>query len=221
MVSGAEIGSSLLLGAVGGLVVGPLLARLPSLEGKLTLTIGVLVAIAGIADQLAISPLLANMAFGTVLVNVAPLSARALVEQISTMGAPILIGFFVIAGAHLRLDLLPSLGLLGLIYLLARMLGKVGGASLGAWLSKASPKVRQNIGFGLLSQVGVAIGLSLVVANEFTGFGEKGRTLALTVINVLLATTVVTEIVGPVLTRRALLRAGEADGLDKTEEHRE
>ncbi len=221
MVSGAEIGSSLLLGAVGGLVVGPLLARLPSLEGKLTLTIGVLVAIAGIADQLAISPLLANMAFGAVLVNVAPLSAKALVEQISTMGAPILIGFFVIAGAHLRLDLLPSLGLLGLIYLLARMLGKVGGASLGAWLSKASPKVRQNIGFGLLSQVGVAIGLSLVVANEFTGFGEKGRTLALTVINVLLATTVVTEIVGPVLTRRALLRAGEADGLDKTEEHRE
>jgi hypothetical protein len=64
-----------------------------------------------------------------------------------------------------------------------------------------------------LSQVGVAIGLSLVVATEFGQLGGNGAgaELAVTVINVLLGTTIVTEIVGPVLTRYALRRAGEID----------
>jgi hypothetical protein len=71
--------------------------------------------------------------------------------------------------------------------------------------------VRNNIGFGLLSQVGVAIGLSLVVANDFGNLGEEGANLAVTVINVLLGTTLVTEVIGPMLTRFALRRAGEAN----------
>ncbi len=213
-VAGLEIGGSLLLGGAVALAVGPLLARLPGREASLSVAIGALVGIAGVAEQTGISPLLANMAFGAVLVNVSPISTKALVEQVSTLGAPILIGFFVLAGAHLRLDLLPSLGVLGVVYLFARIFGKVMGASLGAWLSRAPQVVRRNIGYGLLSQVGIAIGLSLVVANEFAQFGAEGRNLALTVINVLLATTVVTEVVGPILTRRALLRAGEAGGMD-------
>ena len=211
--AGMDIGGSLALGVAAGLIVGPLLSHLGSREASLSVTIGALVAIAGVAEQTGVSPLLANMAFGALLVNVAPLSTKALVEQISTLGAPILIGFFVLAGAHLRLDLLPSLGMLGVIYLLARIFGKVSGAALGAWLSGAPEVVRRNIGYGLLSQVGIAIGLSLVVAGEFSGFGPEGRRLALTVINILLATTVVTEVVGPILARKALLRSGEAGGV--------
>lgn len=213
-VAGWEIGGALALGCGAGLAVGPLLSRLGSREASLSLTIGALVSIAGVAERAGVSPLLANMAFGVLLVNIAPISTKALVEQVATLGAPILIGFFVLAGAHLRLDLLPSLGALGVVYLGARILGKVSGASLGAVLSHAPAGVRNNIGLGLLSQVGIAIGLSLVVANEFSQFGDEGQRLAVTVINVLLATTVVTEVVGPVLTRWGLIRAGEAGGMD-------
>jgi len=213
--AGWEIGGALALGAAAGLAVGPLLSRLDSREHVLSLAVGALVGIAGVAEWLDFSPLLANMTFGVLLINIAPISTRALVEDVSLLGAPILIGFFVLAGAHLRVDLLPALGLLGLVYLLARMAGKVSGAWLGAVLSGADPQVRRNIGLGLLSQVGIAIGLSLVVANEFSAYGEAGRRLAVTVINVLLATTVVTEVVGPWLTRQALIRAGEAGRMDE------
>ena len=212
--AGWEIGGALALGAAAGLLVGPLLSRLGSREQVLALAIGVLVGIAGIAARLDFSPLLANMTFGVLLINIAPMSTRALVEDVALLGAPILIGFFVLAGAHLRLDLLPALGLLGVVYLVARMAGKVSGAWLGAVLSKAAPEVRHNIGLGLLSQVGIAIGLSLVVANEFSAYGEAGKRLAVTVINVLLATTVVTELLGPWLTKHALIRAGEVGRAD-------
>ena len=63
----------------------------------------------------------------------------------------------------------------------------------------------------------LAIGLSLVVAADFTPLGEAGKTLALTVVNILLGTTLVTEVVGPVLARRALVRAGEAGMMNKEE----
>lgn len=155
------------------------------------------------------------MTFGMLMANIAPFASRTLGEMIPSLAAPILIGFFVLAGAHLRADLLPALGWLGVLYLLACFAGKLDGAWLGAWIGRASPEVRSNVGYGLLSQVGIAIGLSLVVAGEFTPMGPAGEALALTVVNVLLGTTLVTEVLGPVLAHRALVRAGEAGGMGK------
>ena len=199
--------------------VPPPLLDLKSLPSQLTTTttqLARLSLIEGVCDQLHLSSLLAAMTFGVLMTNIAPLPSRILGEQIASLAAPILIGFFVLAGAHLRADLLPALGWLGVLYLLARFAGKLGGAWLGAWIGRTSPEVRSNVGYGLLSQVGIAIGLSLVVAAEFTPMGPAGEALALTVVNVLLGTTLVTEVVGPVLARRALVRAGEAGGMDKT-----
>ena len=208
--AGYEIGGALVVGALAGAAVAPWVKRLGSREAVFTLTVGALVSIVGLSQQFGISSLLANMACGVVLVNAAPISSRKAFDQMAVASAPLFIAFFVLAGAHLRLDLLPSLGLLGAVYLLARIIGKVGGAALGGAIARAPRAVRSNIGFGLLSQVGIAIGLSLVVAKEFAPYGEAGRTLAVTVINILLATTVITEIVGPMLTRYALIRSGEA-----------
>lgn len=214
--AGYEIGASMALGALMGAPLGWLVARLKSREAVLSLAVGAMILIEGICDHYHLSSLLAAMTFGAMVANISPLPSRALGEQIATLAAPILIGFFVLAGAHLRADLLPALGWLGAVYLLARFAGKLGGAWLGAWLGGAEPQVRANVGFGLLSQVGIAIGLSLVVAAEFTPLGDEGRALALTVVNVLLGTTLVTEVVGPVLARRALVRAGEVGRMDKT-----
>jgi Kef-type K+ transport system membrane component KefB len=215
--AGYEIGGSMVLGALAGGPLGLLVARLKSREAVLSLAVGALILIEGICDQYQLSSLLAAMTLGAMVANIAPFPSRNLSEQIASMAAPILIGFFVLAGAHLRADLLPSLGWLGVLYLGARFAGKLGGAWLGATIGGAPSRVRSNIGYGLLSQVGIAIGLSLVVAADFTPLGEAGKTLALTVVNILLGTTLVTEVVGPVLARRALVRAGEAGMMNKEE----
>ncbi len=214
--AGVEIGGSLAVGALIGGTLGTLLRRGRSRERVLSLAVGALILIEGICEQFHLSSLLAAMTFGVLMTNLAPFASSILEEMIPSLAAPILIGFFVLAGAHLRADLLPTLGWLGVLYVMARFAGKLGGAWLGAWLGKTSPEVRNNIGYGLLSQVGIAIGLSLVVAAEFTPLGPQGESLALTVVNVLLGTTLVTEIVGPILAKRALANAGEVGGMDKT-----
>ncbi|MGR8932298.1 MAG: cation:proton antiporter [Gammaproteobacteria bacterium] len=214
--AGHEIGGSLALGVLVGGPLGFIVRKLKSKETVLALAVGALVLIEGISDQMHLSSLLAAMTFGLLMTNIAPFHSRSLGEQIASLAAPILIGFFVLAGAHLRADLLPSLGWLGVIYLVARFAGKLSGAWLGAWIGRTPPEVRNNVGYGLLSQVGIAIGLSLIVSAEFTPLGRSGATLALTVVNVLLGTTLITEVLGPVLARRALVKAGEAGGMDKT-----
>jgi len=212
--AGYEIGGSMLLGTLVGVPLAMLFVRLRSREAVLSLAVGALILIEGICDHFHFSALLAAMTVGALVANMASFAGRTLGEQVPSLAAPILISFFVLAGAYLRVDLLPALGWLGMLYLVARFAGKLGGAWLGAWLGGAPLHVRNNVGYGLLSQVGIAIGLSLIVAGEFTPLGEEGRSLALTVVNVLLGTTLVTEVVGPILARRALVRGGEAGRMD-------
>lgn len=216
--AGVSIGGALVLGAAIGLLAAFAIRRIASREGVFTLAIGSLILNAGLANHLHLSALLVNMTFGAVITNITPLSSRRLFDQLSAFSPPLYAAFFVIAGAHLRVDLLPSLGLVGAIYLIARISGKVAGAYTGALLGRAPAEVRNNIGFGLLSQVGVAIGLSLVVAKEFGGEGSMGNDLAITVINVLLGTTIITEIIGPILTRYGLRRSGEVGRAHSSEE---
>jgi Kef-type K+ transport system membrane component KefB len=216
--AGISIGGALVLGTFTGVLAALAIRRIPSREGIFALAIGALILNAGLANQLHLSALLVNMTFGAVIANITPHSSRRLFDQLEVFSGPLFIAFFVIAGAHLRVDLLPSLGILGAIYLFARLTGKVSGAYLGAVLGRAPSQVRNNIGFGLLSQVGVAIGLSLVVAKDFGGHGQMSNDLSVTVINVLLGTTIITEIIGPTLTRYGLRRAGEVGGAHTREE---
>lgn len=215
IASATEIGGAFVMGIAGGLAIGPWLKRIHFPEVQFSLTVGMMFLIISLSNQYHFSALLANMAFGVMLTNIAPFTSKRVFERIAMMSLPVFTAFFVIGGAHLRVDLLPSLGFMGAVYLIARMSGKLGGASLGAVAVNAPPVVKKYIGFGLLSQVGVAIGLSLVVAKEFTPLGEEGKELAVTIINILLATTVITEIIGPMLTRYALVKAGESDKLGR------
>lgn len=84
--------------------------------------------------------------------------------------------------------------------------GSLTSTLLGGTLSKSPSVVRKNIGFGLLSQVGVAVGLAIVVSKEFAGYS-----LGSLVITILLATTIITEIVGPIATKTAIIKAKEAN----------
>lgn len=209
--SAMEIVLSVLLGLLTGIVISIILKYSKNKTQYYILVIGAILIVTGLSQQFGLSYLLSNMACGMLLTNLRPAANNCVFEQIDNMSPPIFIAFFVIAGAHLRLDLFIGLWFLSLVFLLLRIAGKIGGASLGATLSNAEDKIKKYVGFGLISQVGVAIGLSVIVTNEFAGISAEGRVLAETVVNVLLGTTIFTEMIGPVLTKRSLIKAGEID----------
>ncbi len=158
---------------------------------------------------------------GMFIVNTQP---RGFVEQIGKSLENIMpllyVLFFTLAGANLHIATLPSLGILGLVYVLARSAGLIGGARLGAVIGSVDENIKKYIGLGILSQAGVAIGLSLLVKQEFAGIGRiisgtgenvitTGDHLGTVIITTVTATCIVFELIGPILTKIALTKAGE------------
>ncbi len=205
-----DIGGALVIGVLIGLPLQWLLDKLSEREHALcAFIVGSVLLTAGLANSIGASLILATMTVGIVLANYKKdLSsyAHCVVERI---GPLIYILFFVLIGARLQISMLPKMGLVGLLYVLLRSVGKYGGSWLGGWLGKAQSSVRDNLGFGLLSQAGVAVGLALTIAGRFDQFGEAGRHLGDSVIVVVTATTFVVQIVGPILVKYAVSRAGE------------
>ena len=124
-------------------------------------------------------------------------------------GPVIYVLFFGLVGARLQISELPAMGLIGLVYVGLRSLGKFSGAWLGGRLGGAPPAVRENLGLGLLTQGGVAIGLAIASSDRFSELGPEGAALGALVINVVTATTFVVEIIGPIFVKVAIQRAGE------------
>ncbi len=204
-----EIGSSILLGAVVGGILVVMLHWVSYSREVLAIVLAAIMITLGLATVWNLSALLSNMTLGIMVTNLSANKAKAF-SVIESITAPIYTAFFVLAGARLQIGLLVQVGFIGFVYTVARLLGKIGGASLGATIAGAEPVVKKYIGFGLLSQIGVAVGLAIVISHEFAGT-EAGALI----ITVLLATTIVTEIVGPLCTRYALTKAGEVGAMDK------
>ncbi|HEC69536.1 MAG TPA: cation:proton antiporter [Candidatus Omnitrophica bacterium] len=206
----AEILGAIFLGGVLGGGLGFFAQRIRRKEDLLAVSMGTIIVCAGLSNFLHFSLILSNLTLGMVFSNFFPFTNRRLVDTINLVVLPIYIIFFVIAGAYLKITLLKSMGLLGLIYIICRSLGLMGGSYLGALISGAEKTIRKYLGLGILSQAGVAIGLAILVSREFSSLGEAGRDLSLLVINVIAATTIVFEIVGPITTKIAIFKAGEA-----------
>jgi len=205
-----EIGGALLIGIAVGVPFQWGLNRLKERHAVCGFIVGVVLFVAGLSTSLGVSLILASMTMGIVVANVKVDNsqyARCVVERVGPLAY---ILFFALVGARLQVSLLPQMGLLGLAYILLRSTGKFGGAWLGGRLGGAEPTVRNYLGFGLLSQAGVAIGLALSIANRFDAYGEAGVQLGQMVINVITATTFVVQIVGPIMVKFAVVRAGEA-----------
>jgi len=205
-----EVAGALLLGCGIGALVSFFSRWIKSPSDFFVATIAAILLNIGISTSLGLSELLANMSLGAAIANLSPRPLRRIsgVWQNST---PVLyIIFFCLAGAHLNIKLISQIGLLGLAYTGARMAGKFFGASLGAKISNA-PKVAQKFaGLSLFPQVGVALALAVVVKKDFGVYGPRGVAFANVVINLLLFTTIITEIIGPYLTRWSLIKSGEA-----------
>jgi Kef-type K+ transport system membrane component KefB len=201
---------SMIIGGVGGLILSLILRKIHTREETMVLIFGFIFLFTGIANFLNVSLILANMAMGIAIANLYPVSTRRISRILDDTTPLIYIVFFVLAGAHLNVRLLPAMGIIGLLYIIARSAGKIGGATLGAFISKAPRVLKKYLGLGLFSQAGVAIGLSLLVIREFSGLGEQGRELAALIVTTIAATTVIFEIIGPITAKIAIMRAGEA-----------
>ena len=200
-----EIISSIGLGVALGAALILLVKQVNNDTELLTVVVATSLLIAGVAEHFELSELLCAMAAGVTVTNgLAVVPARRLFSVTEQFTPPIITAFFVIAGSRLDLSMIPQIGWMGVVYLLVRIAGKLGGASLGGMLSKSPLVVRKYLGYGLLSQVGVAVGLAIVVSKMF-----EGTQIGSLVLTILLATTIVTEVVGPLMTKRAIFSAKE------------
>ncbi|MCK5786545.1 MAG: cation:proton antiporter [Candidatus Sabulitectum sp.] len=206
-----EIIISLILGGALGFLYSYLVRKIDSRNNIPALTFGFILIGAGLASMLHLSLILVNMGIGFVLANTSKQSTLMNVkDQLKSLMPLLFILFFFLAGAHLDFAALPALGAIGIAYLIGRSAGKIGGAWLGAYIGGASKTIRNNLGLGLLSQAGVAIGLSLLVAQEFSEIGsDQAQAIAASVVTTITATCIFFEIVGPITARIALKNAGE------------
>jgi len=212
-----EIVGSIALGCAIGAIAGYFMRRLSSDDAILATSLGGILICTGIAIYFNLSLILANLSLGMIHANLYPTGNRRAYRAIESITLPVYIVFFFLAGAHLHIGLLPSMGFLGLVYVLCRIGGLMGGAYLGAVISKQGPVIRKYLGMGILCQAGVAIGLSLLVAGQFGPLGEAGRNLAVAAVNTIAATTIIFEIIGPMGAKFAISKAQEI-GVNITED---
>jgi len=178
------------------------IARLVRIRQLLLVVVfGTIMLCIGVTNLLGISPILASMAAGFIVVNKVRKNEMFLVlEEIEDV---IFAMFFVLAGLHFDLGVMKTAGILALLIVLGRCLGKYFGTRAGATISHASDEVKKYLGLALLPKAGVTVGLVLLAERAFPTFGAI-------MMNAVLASVIINELVAPPLTRYAIFKAGEA-----------
>ena len=196
-----EILGSILLGFVLGFLFTIPLRYFKKDSNRLIIIAAFIFLGSSLATMLGLSPLLLCMSIGAMLVNISD-SSNSILKLADSITPPIFLMFFVISGMELDISILPQVGLIGILYIIFRVIGKVAGAYIGAVISKAPVTVKKYIGYTLIPQAGVAIGLSLMASRLVPEYGQTIRA-------VVLSATLIYELAGPAITKIALQKAGE------------
>lgn len=160
--------------------------------------------------EISFSPLLVNIMVGTMISNLAKKPAETF-SSINDLATPIYILFFTLAGASLDLNILKTSGIIILlsgVYILARGLGKYTGASVGARIADSPLAVKKYLGFALLPQGGVSLGLLVAVSSKMPAFYQWMATI-------IMLSIMVYETSGPIFAKLAISKAGEINGIDR------
>ena len=197
-----EIFLSVLLGCAVGFALTYLNKLSKQKENAMNLVIAAIFLVIGLADLLNLSNLLACMALGATVSNLV-LSKSKLLSAIDNITSPIFIMFFTISGLELDLSVLLTVGVIGIGYVVFRVIGKVLGAYIGAQIANSELVVKKYLGLTLVPQAGVAIGLTMIVQEALPSCGASIRAI-------ILAGTVIYELIGPLCTKIAIFKAGEA-----------
>lgn len=204
-----EVGVSLALGLIGGFVLHRVTRDKKGHNELVILTLGIIFMVTATAIIFHLSPLLSNMTMGCVLINLSARNHR-LFRILEPLTPPLYALFFVIAGTELNLQVIfrPDLALLGGAYILVRALGKYYGAWAGCALSGIGDPIRANLGWCMLPQAGVALGLVLLIQTSpvMQRLTEAQLGTVNTMVNIVLMSVFVNELIGPPLLKFAILR---------------
>lgn len=206
-----EIVASLLLGAVMGFIFSETEKLFHSRSKRLSVSVMYVILTVGVTMlhfnvgpvKIGFSPLLTCMMLGTIFCNVCE-SSEELMDRVDRWTTPLFVLFFVISGVELELNVFLDLAIVGIgvVYIIFRSLGKYFGAFASAKFMKCEDSIVKYLGITLLPQAGVALGMS-VTAMQLGGY-EGGL-----IRNIILFSVLIYELVGPMLTKMALTKAGE------------
>jgi Kef-type K+ transport system membrane component KefB len=193
---------SVALGALLGLLMDFWATRAKESGEAMILSIGAVLIGVGASRWLGLSPLISTLALGATVANASHQGDR-LLRALGRADPPLYAAFFVLAGAELVPSSVLGLGLIGLGYTVARTVGKVAGARIGLRGQDVPDDVRRQLGYCLISSSSLAVGLTIQIRTAFPDY-------AATITGIVLAAVVIFEVIGPLLTRRALFATGEA-----------
>lgn len=202
--------AAILLGFAIGYISQHLMGHCGSESRKVLLILATIFGTSALAVFLHISPLFANLTVGFVYRNFAKRRLN-ISDKIDILTVPLFAIFFILAGTKIQLNNLFNQGflLIALTYTIMRVIGKVGGAHLGAKLSSAPKHVEDYIGFGLTPQIGIAIDLAFIIQEDFVHLPGDIPNISMLILNIILFTSFFTEIFGPLATEYGLMKSGE------------
>lgn len=206
-----EIGLSIVFGSVIGIIAGIATRTITKNQEaqvkQLDLIIITVFITVGIAMLFDASPILTPMIAGAFVTNLINKDSYILEEEtIRFFIPPIMILFFTLSGAQLSFSVLSTIGMIGLVYIIGRSIGKFGGSYIGSILVDSEPAVKQYLGVAMLPQSGVAIGLSMAAYHALIDVNPE---MAASIQNITLASVLVFALAGPILVRMAFKRAHE------------
>ncbi|MCF7925674.1 MAG: cation:proton antiporter [Candidatus Izimaplasma sp.] len=211
-----EIVLSVGIGLLIGLIITTIVKRFNREDDKflMMVIVGFIFFGIGIGQAVHASAILLPMTIGIYITNsIEEKYKDRLTNTTDLFSGPILLSFFTIAGAELQLGLLTKIGEIGIIYLIVRVVGKYVGSTVSAKMVKAPKMVQKWIGLTLIPQAGVAIDMALTTQLRFEATPELApyMQIGLSITTVILAATVIYEVVGLVIVKTALDKAGEID----------
>ncbi|MFK5883903.1 MAG: cation:proton antiporter [Candidatus Izemoplasma sp.] len=212
-----EILLSVGIGGTIGYILSRILIKLNREEDNIVLMVilGAVFLGIGIGQIVHASAILLPMTIGVVLANVIDDKYEHRLTKLTDLFiAPILLAFFTIAGAELNIGIIPTVGTIGVVYIVVRVIGKVSGSHFSAKAVKAPPTVTKYLGWTLIPQAGVAIDMALTADLAFVdlvGYEYIGQTI----MTIVLAATLFYEVFGLIVVKTALQRAGEIHAGEK------
>jgi Kef-type K+ transport system membrane component KefB len=199
-----EIGGALILGTVMGRVLTEFGRRIHQAGLRLPAILGAILLVVGLAEAWHLSPLLGAMALGFSARYFLGAAGDRLFVSIEYFEELVFIIFFTVAGAHFEINIFLNHLDLIVIYFFARIIGKIIGAAVAAKAVGAPPQIVKWLGLGLVPQAGVAMGLALTLSHK-PAFHET----SIIIVNVILAATILYELLSPFILRFGLAQAGE------------
>ncbi len=196
-----EIFGALIFGAVLGFIMTQLVRLYTGRGNRLAITVGMTFLCIGVCNMIGFSSLLACMMMSAVFANISKYTDK-IFEPLDRITPPFYMMFFILSGASLDISIIPKIGLVGVVYVVVRVCGKMLGAFIGATVSKAPPTVKKYLGLTLIPQEGVAIGLVTAAKQTIPEYGNTIQT-------VVLCGIVIYELLGPMITKMTLKAAKE------------